>query len=237
MRQSWPLPQDDLLKTKDLVKELLSQAQQDIKEGNVVRAQRALNIAPAFLLAATKKKIPATPDFFSSSMVVLNQLQSNAPIPDIVGEVRDVKISLASYRSALEKPITPDPRATYYRVPVAPPPGGSETFKVPYGMVVDLRDLRQEWSAFPFDNTSRIPGVINDNADFPIFVINGTVDLDGREFVNVVFSNMLIRYSGGLAILKNVRFVSCKFQLQGGTPIDELLNYVALGLSEFKIQT
>ncbi len=42
---------------------------------------------------------------------------------------------------------------------------------------------------------------------------NCFVNLDNQAFVNVTFQNSVIRYKGGPATLRNVRFINCRFDL------------------------
>jgi hypothetical protein len=51
-------------------------------------------------------------------------------------------------------------------------------------------------------------------------------DLDGWYLDNVVFQNVTICYRGGLAVLNNVRFVNCQFDIVRSPKADQLIEAV-----------
>lgn len=223
--------------TKDLVKELLSQAWQDVTTGHIARAEKALSISPVLLATATKQRTPAAPEFFKSSITTLDELQSRSSSVEIAEGVRGVRIILAQYRSALEvaKPL---PTAAYYVLPkeAVRRSDGFRTLHIDNvrQAVVDLREVPPGVSALVLGPPGP-PGIIA-NSELPVFVINGTQRLDGLTLINVVFSNMLIKYSGGPITLQNVKFVDCRFEFSVGANPDALADYVALDLPSLKVR-
>lgn len=215
---------------KDLIKELLSQAQDDFNSGRTTRAQKALAIVPVLLSSAKRTKIPAEPAFFSSSAERLNQLQSNAARGAVIEEIRSARITLAEYRSVLNRAV-PSPGARVYVVSKVIDERTFQ-FKVPEeGLVLDLKDYPAGLSLFRPGFFPRKPsGLTVDNPERPAFIMNGTQELDRRAWVNVVFLNMRIKYSGGSTELKNVKFVDCTFEFDADPRSDRLADYVALGL-------
>jgi hypothetical protein len=63
-------------------------------------------------------------------------------------------------------------------------------------------------------------------------VIDGRQSLDGFIWDNVTFVNMKIRNNGGTALLNNVRFVNCSFDLPPDNNGTSLANYVALARTD-----
>ena len=68
-------------------------------------------------------------------------------------------------------------------------------------------------------------------------MINGTQQLDGLKFVNMVFVNMHIVYYGGPVLLDNVKFVDCTFEFSPNKYGEQLANGVALALPHISITT
>jgi hypothetical protein len=228
--------------TKDLVKELLSEVQQSIKAGDPDRAEKALGIAPVLLSAASKQKAKADPEYFTMSVEELDNIQRQAPNERIAEQVRAVRFGLATYRSALQT-VTIAPDLTTVVLPKNPPyfPDGSDSLSVPVGekgIVWDFKNLPPGKNAIaPLQIPFLSKGVVNDNPESPVFLINGTQQLDGLKFVNMVFVNMHIVYYGGPVLLDNVKFVDCTFEFSPNKYGEQLANGVALALPHISITT
>jgi hypothetical protein len=65
-------------------------------------------------------------------------------------------------------------------------------------------------------------------------VANCFQQLDGTAWVNMVFLNSEIAYSGGPIVLKNVKFIHCTFHTYQGEAGFGLLQYAASDKTEFE---
>jgi hypothetical protein len=65
-----------------------------------------------------------------------------------------------------------------------------------------------------------------------IIMMDGSQSLDGFIWDNVTFANMRIRYSGGTALLHNVRFVNCTFDLPPDNMGALIADYAAVGRTD-----
>lgn len=223
--------------TRDLVRDLLAEARKDTASGNIPRAEKALTIVPVLLTRVVNETIPASPAYFSSALRDLNYVQSGAKSsPQLVKDVHQSRVIFAEYRSKLRPPIVPDPKATQVLVPYPLPPGPA-TIKLDalYGTVFDLRKVPPGVSIISPGNPPFFTGLRTDDPSHPIFLMNGTQKLDGMDWINVVFSHMVIQYTGGYVVLQNVKFVDCTFELTDAPEGDTFANYVALDLPELTI--
>jgi hypothetical protein len=226
---------------RDLVHDLLASAAKDEQSGNSSKAEKTLTIIPVLLRRAKNDGVPAPPAYFTSSIDALNSLQSKTSSAQLVQDVRRSRIEFAEYRSKLSPSILPDPKATYVLIPERPPFNlsqgpGSFQFDVSYGLVIDLKNVPPGQSILAPGDPPFFSGVKTDNPDRPIFMMNGTQPLDNMDWINVVFSHMHIRYSGGHVTLQNVRFVDCTFDFAQSAQSDQLANYVALELPAITIK-
>ena len=104
-----------------------------------------------------------------------------------------------------------------------------------YGTVVDLRQVPPGKSMINPGDPPFFTGLKTDDPNHPIFLMNGTQKLDGMTWINVVFSHMVIQYTGGYVALQNVKFVDCTFELTDSAQGDTFANFVALELPELTI--
>jgi hypothetical protein len=218
---------------KDLVKELLSQAQNDVKTGELAKAQKAIQLVDPLLSSAARNKIPAEPAYFRSSVADFDKLQSSTKSDEIVERIRAARVTLAEYRSALNREI-PSPGARVYRVSNVI---DDNTFQVNVGeegLVIDLSDV-PNLSLFAPQAPYR-SGLQVENPKKPAFIMNGTQQLDGLHWLNVVFVKMRIKYAGGSVELQNVKFVDCLFDFESGTNSDQLANDIALGVPRLSLK-
>jgi len=228
--QSGVMVRDDLIPS--CTEELLAEAEDRIEAGNTVQGQLVLRVLEDLLSTITKRAVPVPPKYFASSIRTLDALQAKSPRPELTGEIRKVRLGLVEYRSRLETAI-PDPKATRVLVPAIPPPGeGFFRTPAPDGLVVDLRNVPPGISIIGPGEPPIFSGVKTDNPDRPVFLTNGTQKLDNLSWVNVVFSNMLVQYSGGFVELSNVKFANCRFELLPSPRSDDFADYVAMGLSQ-----
>jgi hypothetical protein len=69
-----------------------------------------------------------------------------------------------------------------------------------------------------------------------INIYGGSQALDGFIWDNVTLINVHVRYTGGTALLRNVRFVNCTFDLPPDNKGMTIADYVALGRTdEFQV--
>jgi hypothetical protein len=188
-------------------KDLLSEAQTDIKLGRLDRAVRAAEIVTAIIAKASVEKTKAPPDFFRETIESLDSIGSTTN-NSLISTVHTAQVMLAEYRSALEPP--PPPTATKkvleYSYESAPPKEGRTTLVFTVNSNVEMIGGAPERRTFG-----------NTDITFNNIVVeapnHAKQTLDGIHWHNVTFVGAHIIYLGGDLDLQYVRFVNCTFNV------------------------
>ena len=204
----------------DLVEEIISKAQKFSATGNFKQAAGATNAAAILIALARDKKIPPPdPSFFANAVDSLNGLADSSRGPSILAEpVHRARVALAEYRSSLEQ---------------RPPHIGTPTTVVIPLNLASLMALHGSgaiWVGPP--GLDMLKGAHSVSG---VYLAEGWQTLDGTKWDDVLFMDMHIRYNGGPAILKNVIFVNCTFEVNVGPREAKLLDYATLGLHSIKL--
>lgn len=219
-------------------RDLLSQAKADAAGGDAARAARATEAATALISQATVKRLEAKPEFFFDAIADLNIVgrvfadSTPETRANVDAKVLTARTVLADYRSALEPSITltgsQTERAAAYGLGkenrrVDPQTLNAPVWKASSGSADFLNNLLP---------TRRLEDhLIVDHVSF----IGGAQSLDGFQFYDTAFINMLVKYQGGEVVLENVKFVNCTFQLGNGARSKRVADYVALGQTKLTI--
>jgi len=224
--------------TKTLIDEALTVAKKASAAGHVDNAKTIVAYANRLLSEQKHYRIEAPQEFFAST---LDNYQSLGKSPDLRESARAGTFLLAEYRSALqpqpELPTKTDnalpqlagnpkvvlypsiyqivsPLHTHTNIDVIGT--GAATLQASFADRDMLIPDSKRWET----NRATISG---------INIIDGNQSLDGFIWDNVTFANMHIRYAHGTALLHNVRFVNCTFDLPSDDTGTRIANYVALG--------
>jgi len=212
----------------ELSKELLSQAETDVKFGRLDRAARVLDSANAFLIKASVKKLDAPPQYFQDTRDSLNSISEGSTDTGVQTSVHTSRVLLATYRSALE----PSPKISGKETRLEAPADPAQAFEKTAGRtVIDVHftDNRQEilnLASHSFAQDFTFEG--------PIILAHGaTQTLDGIHWRDVVFVGAHIKYLGGNLDLQYVHFVNCTFDISPSPHGNQFLDYAALAQNKF----
>jgi hypothetical protein len=227
--------------TKTLIDEALTVAKNAAQAGHTENAKGIVAYANGLLARQIDSRIEASPQFFESAVQNYDSLAQSPLLEDSAYKGRFL---LAEYRSAL----APQPKLPE-KLAVAPPGFGVSPqaelqpniyelygplyLRPGFSLIGNGGTLRKHVIAgYAADLDMIIPPANRWEADrltiSDINVIDGRQSLDGFIWDNVTFVNMKIRYTGGTALLNNVRFVNCSFDLPPDNNGTSLANYVAL---------
>jgi len=220
----WVLASQQSPQSRDLVRDLLSQARKDAVSGNVDQAVAATQLAVAYVSSAKKERIPAPAEYFGELLDSLDATNLAHGRQDLVQASFGARVALAEYRSALyTSPQLPSVQKAVRNTSVIPPPDRVDPVSIS-GTV--LRSNLPPGADFLSVSSPRL---LSRNISVGgITFVGGSQTLDGIHWVNVTFVNTFVRYEGGEAELRNVRFVNCTFQFAGGPGGTALANYVVL---------
>jgi hypothetical protein len=191
-------------KTKDLIRELLAEAQERIANGQSEVAARAAKTASVLIATQKRDRAEASQQFFRSTSESFAAISDSDNL-DVASAGYDGLSALAEYRAVSQSPVAPPAFS------VRQPPTGEVTFikvEPPYLL---SRDLRVEKS------------VLKD----------GRQKLDGIFWKNVLFVNVDVEYDGGEYRLENVRFVNCRFNVKAMPRSRQVLLYAINAKAEF----
>lgn len=214
-------------KTKDLIKELLSEATSNAVKGDSDVAIKAAKAASVFVNVAKRNRNMASPDFFQNSVAALNAAALHAaPQSELSDELLKTRIAIAEYRSALEP--SPANGATLDFRPVRPGESASIISAAPSGFS-NINFLLEGDTTSAIRLAPPLTGKLAEGIFFENGVIKGgTQTLDGIHWRNAVFIDTHIRYGGGEVELQNVRFVNCTFEVPQNTRGIQVADYAAL---------
>ena len=222
--------------------ELLGNIKGYLDKGDKVRAAEVAYNAHTLLVAARENKSPVPPDYFVSTIALLNSIPDVSDV-DISSRLLSARVALAEYHSALQPgPEMPTKQVALkfrsgasvmdetmsggavYRVssPLSLPP---KTDWQAQGAVVDGSEIP------PGTDVLQTPsGSLSKNGDSirGVTLAGVTQTLDGIEWKDVVFINSRIRYRGGELKLDHVHFVHCTFEVPENSRGAQLANYAAL---------
>ena len=188
--------------TQQLIRDLLAAAQSGSDPKLAAKATQTATVLTAALRTA---KTPAPPEFFQSSVDVLNEIGAN---PEVSKVAFTAKVALAEYRSA----IVPLPNRASMRTGV---PHELECMPPGNDYPNHLTDVSARLDTINLISTN-----------------NCWQRLDNVRWHNIAFVNMRIRYLGGDLDLQNVLFINCTFEIkaaaQKSVRTQKLLNYAAL---------
>lgn len=191
--------------TQRLVHDLLASAE---SEADPKLSARSALAAASLVGAMRTVRTPAPPEFFQSSIEILNNMRLT---PEVASAAFHAKVALADYRSA----IVPLPNRTTLQFAAS----RDEACMSPDE---DYPNHLTDASA-KFDMVNLVS------------INNCWVGLDNVRWKNVAFVNMRIRYLGGDLDLENVIFVNCTFELTPSPKASNLLEYAALDQQKLSV--
>ncbi|MGH9758929.1 MAG: hypothetical protein ACRD4M_14425 [Candidatus Acidiferrales bacterium] len=226
----------------------------DATGGNITAAEMDLDRGAELIAEARAREEPATPDFFSASVDMLNRVlrghESNARLEEHATLAR---IELAQLRSAQNeaggtdaKPVSePDnadgsgasqekdaPSVAIY----APRSIAANETLNPAALGAEILDARMmpDASEILLPPSTR---AFEDNVNVDQLRLEGAAQtLDGIHWSNVVFTDTRVRYEGHGLDLEKVKFVRCTF----GFPVDargaRLANAIALAQTSIAME-
>ncbi len=208
--------------TQKLIHDLLSVAK---TATNPTIATKAIQVATVLAKTLREEKHPATPEFFQSSIEVLNEVT-----PRVAKTTFATRIALAEYRSSLEPvPELKPPIVFLFGKYGAEITGSGYTFR---GISYDATNVTEEnFKLEPPNSEKRLSLIIITDA----MVKGGHQTLDGLTWVNVVFIGTKIAYHGGPVQLVNVRFINCSFEAPPSSNSAKVADYVALWQAKLKV--
>jgi hypothetical protein len=199
----------------EISKDLLSQAETDLKLGRPERATRATETAKAIIAKASVQRVPAPAQYFSETLGALNSLRANSSNGALLDSAYSAQLLLADYRSALE----PLPADREKKEEVTKPLTASEL-------------IEKQGTTFEFVNATSDTQLIEDIGGLEHMTIvaphGGYIVIDNLHLDTVVFVGVRIKYLGGRLDLNYVRFVNCTFEMPSSSNSPRLIEYVAL---------
>jgi len=198
----------------DLMRALLTESKRLANSGDTLGAKRSFKLATTLMEGAKANNLRVGQTYFEQVSDSLNSLAAESSLsPDI----HAIRLKLAEYKSALEK---------------APEPAGM----IMEGFDIKGRHIRIAGVQVRVKSAEEVPvrllpplqRKLSDEISIQQSIIyGGTQPLDGIHWVNVVFVGTRIRYEGGEADLRKVRFVNCTFDLPPSAAGNQLAEYVA----------
>ena len=214
------------------VGQVLTEAERELVAGHPNEASVILRIVPELISPVTGTVVRAPPEDFHGWIETLDRAQSRSSAPELIDEARRVRIALAEYRSKIETAV-PSPNAVYILLPPEILALPKSSLQLTAGAVIDLRNLPPGVSALSPGTAPFFSGIKSDSSSREVFLMNGTQSLDNQSWAYVVFSNMVVQYSGGSLDISNAKFVNCRFDLTPASSSDRFADYIALGLPKF----
>ena len=216
----------------EISKDLLSQAQTDVKLGRFERAASITESANAVIARASVNKLPATSDYFEQTVGALDSMAS-ANQPLLASQIHNTRLMLATYRSSLENP----------------PPKTSDTKTITNSYDASAGQITSASRSTLLFHTGPNEEMINFGpnrrmarnllfSNINIESLNGSYQIiDGVRWHDVAFVGARIIYEGGELELKNVRFVNCTFEVRSIAPVrtKQFIDYAALAKNELTI--
>lgn len=103
---------------QDLIRDLLAQAAEENRKGDLARATKAIQFVPVLLTSARERQIPASAEYFQELIETLNTIQPATST--LSREIHQTRVGLAEYRSAIG-PVPPTPDRTVTCIKLDPP--------------------------------------------------------------------------------------------------------------------
>lgn len=216
----------------ELSKQLLSQADIDLKFGRTERASRVMDVVTDVIAKASIKKIQPPEKYFSETLSYMNGMAtSTKATPELLQSVQSARVMLLEYHSALEKPPYSSGNVKSFSAPLA-----EQDAKA----IIDYNRMTLIFTLPPGKDMFDLQGpkLLSRNilVSGPVFRANGSDQtLDGVHWHNVVFVGAHIKYLGGELDLQNVRFVDCTFEIVGDAKGQQFIQYAALGEDKLTI--
>jgi hypothetical protein len=180
-------------------------------------AAKAIETAASLTATLREDKRPASPEFFQTSIEVLNQLPPSKP-------AFLSRVALAQYRSAIEpvpewlSKIVVGKGWTHAFVMTGPDSGIS-------GEEIDAQNVKGDVVVLG----PALRGKMSENVIFDDDkIVGASQTLDGIHWRNTIFVGTHIRYKGGEVELTNVRFVNCTFEFPDSERGRQVVDYAAL---------
>jgi hypothetical protein len=223
--------------------DLLTRIKTYARQADYAKASDIANTAMKLISDATTNRIPSQPEFFLNTITTIDDIESSHLPADLAKKIFQMRVTLASYRSALEPPpdiptelITLPPDV---RIITRDMLGGRAVYRINHGLQLYKNTHLVSWGAAI--NGSEIPPtqeMLNPPSIFisqdqqtsvdGLILIGSSQTLDGILWKNVVFFREHIKYQGGDLSLDHVRFVDCTFEIEDNEYGIRLTEYAAL---------
>ena len=208
----------------DLIKEVISEGKKLAAQKQFADAVDASEAAAILTEVARENHSPADPQFFRDAIQKVNYVESVSEGPSVLAHpVYQVRVALASYRSALETP-----------------PSLPNTAKNVHKPLTEQQLLHQMARSNTVYHWSGDPGVPFFILEYPVASLataseidngvfaDGWMTLDGFRLIGTTFINTHITYNGGVTELKGVKFVNCTFSIVPNARGVALTEYITL---------
>ena len=212
------------------------------RQGKTALALKSVQRAERIIKSASLKKLQAPPEYFKSTVDVINSTQRAVSSLEVKEKLQKVRASLASYRSSLQPtPSLPPEMMELNPIPPILTPSmisGRAVYRITRGLAIPPHTkLISEGAVI---NGSEIPSSSdmlqpssraisrNDNVVNGLILLGASQTLDGIVWRNVTFVNEQITYLGGEVVLNHVQFVNCTFNIPPNQAGSKFADYAAL---------
>jgi hypothetical protein len=187
----------------------LAEAEKEVKGANLATASKQLASAVGLFTQAMNSGIAVPADFFSTALDSVDRIESASSDPTLQEAAFKARMALALYSSRLRPlPSLPTNRPLTVKGTVNLTPDNGATFS---GRLIIWTGSSPPKDFFkpPFSTiVARASSTLTDVA-----MKDGAQTLDGITWINVVFINCNIKWTGGQTFLQNVVFVNCRFSV------------------------
>jgi hypothetical protein len=211
-------------------------------QGKAALAVKSVQQAERILTSASSKKLQAPPEYFKSTVDVINSTLRVVSSREVKEKLQEVRASLATYRSSLQPmPSLPPEMMELNPIPPVLTPnmiGGRAVYRITRGLAVPPHTkLISEGAVI---NGAEIPPGSdrlqpssraisrNNNVVSGLILLGASQTLDGIVWRNVTFVNERITYLGGEVVLDHVKFVNCTFNIPQSQKGSKFADYATL---------